>query len=222
MFKIFFNVLRRDLQICFNRKNECLSLLLIYIMIVSLFPLAAGQIAPQQLWIVPCLIWIAVLLTNTLGQERLFKSDYILGVLDQFILSPASLPALITAKIFAHWLMFSLPLVLVTPLLGILFNIPFECSVILTLSLLLGTPILSSIGAIASALTVTINGGGVLLTLLLLPLYIPILVLGASAGILSLQGMAVNGQLSLLAALAIASLLTAPFMVSTAIKASAA
>lgn len=217
---IFLQVVRRDLQINLRHKSECFGVILFYIIIVTLFPLVLGQFTATQLWLVPCILWIAALLTTILAQENVLRTDFQLGIYEQFILSKHPLSALMLAKSLANWLLTGLPLIIVTPLLALSFDLPSSNIMDITYSLLLGTPTLSLLAAIAAALTVTLPGGGVMLALLLLPLYVPILVIGASVGILSLQGIACNGQLALLAALSVLALMLAPIAVSATIKVS--
>lgn len=217
---VFYSVLKRDLQIYLQHKSECLAIILFYLIVVSLFPLVLGQFAAEQLWLVPCILWIAVLLAVVLAQGNLLREDFKLGIFEQFVISPYPLSLLVLAKVLANWLVTGLPLILLTPLLAVTFALPAESVIVITITLILGTPVLSLLAAIAAAMTVSLANGGVLLAVILLPLYVPILILGVSAGILSLQGMPCNGQLALLAAGSIAALILAPVAVSAIIRVS--
>jgi heme exporter protein B len=211
-FIIFKQVMLRDLQIYARQKGEWLSSLLFFVIVVSLFPIAFGPLPSSMLWLVPGIIWISALLATMLVQESLIRTDYQVGIMEQYTLSPYSLSFIILAKVVANWFVTGLPLVLITPILGLSFSLPAETIHVLTWSLLLGTPTLSLLGTLGAALTITLPRGGILLAIIILPLYVPVLVLGT---------VATNaGHLALLAALAILALLFTPLAVSTAIKVS--
>lgn len=214
----FAGVLRRDLHLGVARPAELLNPLLFFILVVSLFPLGVGP-GPQILrTIAPGVIWVAALLATLLSTERLFRGDFDDGSLEQLLLSPHSLPWLVLAKVLAHWLLTGLPLLLVSPLLGVILYLPGEAIAALPLTLLLGTPILSLVGAIGVGLTVGLRRGGVLLTLLVLPLYIPALIFGTSALEAAATGLGYTGQLALLGAMLAMALTLAPFAAAAALR----
>ena len=212
---------RRDLKMAIRRRSELLNPLLFFILVVSLFPLGVGP-GPQLLQeIAPGVVWVAALLATLLSMERLFRSDFEDGALEQLLLSPHALSLLVLAKVFAHWLVTGLPLILVSPLLGLLLHLPVEGIAALPVTLLLGTPALSLIGAIGVALTVGLRRGGVLLTLLILPLYVPVLIFGTAAVAAAAAGLPIAGQLALLGALLALALTLAPFATAAGLRISA-
>lgn len=220
--KAFIGVLRRDLKIGFRHHSELFNPIFFFILVVSLFPLGVGPSPKILAEIAPGVIWVAALLATLLSMERLFRSDFEDGALEQFLLSPHPLPLLVLSKTFTHWLTTGLPLLLVSPLLGVLLHLPAEAIRVLPLSLLLGTPALSLLGAIGVALTVGLRRGGVLLTLLVLPLYVPVLIFGTSAVTAAAGGFAVSGQLALLGAILLLALTLAPFAIAAGLRISLA
>jgi heme exporter protein B len=214
----FVGLLRRDLQIAIRKRSELLNPILFFILVVSLFPLGIGP-EPRLLGeIAPGIIWVAALLATLLSMERLFRSDFEDGALEHLLLSPHALSLLALAKVLAHWLVTGLPLILVSPLLGVLLHLPAEAIQVLPLTLLLGTPILSLLGAVGAALTLGLRGGGVLTSLLVLPLYIPVLIFGSGAVGAAASGVGYAAYLLLLGAfLLFASVLT-PWAVSLALR----
>lgn len=181
MFKAFICILHRDLTIALRRRADILTTLLFFIIVVSLFPLGTGTEKQLLLKLGPGVIWVAALLASMLALERLFASDYADGSLEQMLLTPQPLLVLVLGKIAAHWILTGLPLVLIVPLIGLQYNLPPPAIFTAMLTLAIGTPILSLIGAVGATLTLGLRSGGVLLALLVLPLYIPILVYGAGA-----------------------------------------
>lgn len=174
-------VFMRDVTVALRRSTDVLTPIVFFIIVVSLFPLGVGP-GPNQLQIMaPGVIWIVALLATMLSLGRLFSNDYVDGTLEQLALAPHPLTILVLAKVFAHWVLTGLPLVLVSALLALLLNLEYENIGILVLSLLLGTPVLSLVGSIGAALTLGLRGGGVLVALLVLPLYAPVLIFGALA-----------------------------------------
>ena len=211
-------VLRRDLRLGFIKRSELLNPVFFFILVVSLFPLGVGPSPSILSTIAPGVIWVAALLATLLSMERLFRSDFEDGSLEQLILSPHPLFLLALAKTAAHWLMTGLPLLLVSPLLGVLLYLPNDAMLTLMVSLLLGTPSLSLIGAIGVGLTVGLRRGGVLLTLLVLPLYVPILIFGTAAIAASAAGLPASGQLALLGAILALALVLAPFAIAAGLR----
>lgn len=213
-------IVKRDLMIALRHRDDILNPLLFFIIVVSLFPLGVGPEASTLSRIAPGIIWVAALLATLLSLDRLFKSDYNDGSLEQMLLSPHPVFILVMAKIFAHWLVTGLPLIFIAPLLAVLLHLHNDSYGALMLTLLLGTPILSLLGAIGVALTVGIKKGGVLLSLLVLPLYIPVLIFATSAIDTAAMNLPYTGQLAIIAAIFFTSLTLAPFAVSAALKVS--
>jgi len=217
---VFFLVLQRDLTIAMRHKDDIINPLLFFIIVITLFPLGIGPEAQTLSRIAPGIIWVAALLSTLLSLDRLFKSDHEDGSLEQMLLSPQPTFVLVLAKIVAHWLITGLPLILIAPLLAVLLHLNEQCYGALMLTLLLGTPVLSLLGAIGVALTVGIKKGGILLSLLVLPLYIPVLIFATSAIDTAALGLPYSGQLAIIAALFFSSLTLAPFAVGAALKVS--
>ncbi len=211
-------VIRRDLLLAMRRKSEVLTALFFFIIVVSLFPLGIGPEPALLRKIAPGILWVAALLATMLGLSRLFAPDFADGTLEQMALSPTPLGLLVTGKIIAHWITTGLPLVLLAPVLGIQFDLDTGALGILVITLLLGTPLLSLIGAIGAALTLGVRGGGVLLSLLVLPLYVPTLIFGAGAVEMYVSGLSAAGHLSLLAALLAVAVFFAPWATTAALR----
>ncbi|CAG4882413.1 heme exporter subunit; membrane component of ABC superfamily [Georgfuchsia toluolica] len=211
-------VIRRDLLLALRRKSEVLTALFFFIIVSSLFPLGIGPETDMLRRIAPGILWVGALLAAMLSLNRLFAADHQDGTLEQMALSPTPLALLVSGKILAHWLVSGLPLVLLAPVLGIQFDLSNRALVVLVLSLLLGTPLLSLIGAIGAALTLGVRGGGVLLSLLVLPLYIPALIFGAGAVEADITGLGAGGHLSLLAALTVLAAFFAPWAATAALR----
>jgi heme exporter protein B len=216
----FMLVLKRDLTIAMRHKDDIVNPLLFFVIVVTLFPLGIGPEAQTLSRIAPGIIWVAALLATLLSLDRLFKSDHLDGSLEQMLLSPHPIFVLVLAKILAHWLITGLPLILIAPLLAVLLHLDENSYTALLLTLLLGTPVLSLLGAVGVALTVGIKKGGVLLSLLVLPLYIPVLIFATSAIDTAALGLPYSGQLAIIAALFFGSLTLAPFAVGAALKVS--
>ena len=211
-------VVRRDLLLALRRKSEVLTSLFFFVIVVSLFPLGIGPEMALLRIIAPGVLWVAALLAAMLSLQRLFATDYADGTLEQMVLSPAPLGLLVMGKIVAHWLVSGLPLVLIAPLLGLQFDLALQALGILMLSVLIGSPLLSLVGAIGAALTLGVRGGGVLLSLLTLPLYIPALIFGAGAVEADISGLGAVGHLSLLAALLALSVFFAPWATTASLR----
>ncbi|EQD32612.1 Cytochrome c-type biogenesis protein CcmB [mine drainage metagenome] len=189
-----------------------------FVMVTNLLPLGVGPEVSLLRKIAPGVLWIGALLSTLLGLQRLFSSDHGDGTLEQMALSPVPLAWLVAGKMVTHWLVCGLPVVLMAPLLGLQFDLPARSLGILVLSLLLGTPILSAVGALGAALTLGLRGGGALLSLLILPLYIPALIFGAGAVEADLSGISPQGHLSLLGALLVLSVFFSPWVTSLALR----
>jgi heme exporter protein B len=211
-------VMRRDLLLAMRRKTEVLTALLFFVIVASLFPLGVGPEPALLRKIAPGVLWVAALLATMLGLQRMFAADHADGTLEQMLLSSTPLALLVGGKNLAHWLVCGLPLVLLAPLLGLQFGLDRDALAVLTFGLLLGTPVLSLVGSIGAALTLGVRGGGVLLSLLVLPLYIPTLVFGAGAVQAHASGQGASGHLSLLGALLVLSLFFAPLATTAALR----
>jgi len=186
---------------------------------VSLFPLGVGAEKQVLRTLGPGVVWVAALLASLLALERLFAVDHEDGTLEQLMLTPQPLSMLALAKVTAHWLLTGLPLVMVAPLIALQYHLPEASRTAMLLSLLVGTPILSLIGAVGAALTLGLRGGGVLLSLLILPLYVPVLVYGAGAVTVSaLEGLDARPYFSLLGAFLLLALLFSPLAVAAALR----
>lgn len=210
--------LRRDLMIALRRKADALQVLGFFVLAAALFPLAIG---PQREWlqrIGPGAIWVCALLAVLLALPRLFESDHADGTLESMLASGQPLAGLMAGKMLAAWLVSGAPLVVVSPVLALSFDLPGEFMPLLMLSLLLGTPVLLCIGAIASALTLGLKGGSTLVTLLCLPLYVPVLVFGAGALESSQAGLSAQAHLALLAAGMLLTAVASPFVAALALR----
>ncbi len=208
----------RDLRLALRRRADTLAAMIFFVMVVSLFPLGIGPESALLRTMAPGVVWVAALLSSMLSLTRLFADDHQDGTLEQLLLSAHPLAFLALGKIAAHWMGSGLLLVLVAPLLALQFDLsPAACGV-LVLSLLLGTPVLSLLGAIGAALTVGLRGGSVLLSLLVLPLAVPVLVFGAGAVEAYNAGLGISAHLSLLGALLVLALAAAPVVVAAALR----
>ena len=218
MLDIIFSLVARDLKLAMRRQADIISALFFFVIVVSLFPLGIGPELDLLRQLAPGVLWVAALLAIMLSLSRLFADDHRDETLEQLALSPHPLGLVVTGKVIAHWLVSGLPLALIAPVLGIQFDLSTEALLVLTFSILLGTPALSGIGAIGAALTLGLRGGGVLLSLLVLPLYIPVLIFGAGAVDATVSGLGGEGHLSLLAAMTIAAIGFAPWASAAALK----
>ena len=210
--------LRREISLAMRQKGEVLTPLMFFVVIASLFPLGVGPESALLLRMAPGVLWVSALLAAMLSLQRLFAMDYADGSLEQMVLSATPLGLLVAVKAFTHFLLSGLPLVLMAPVLGLQFGLEGRALGILMLTLLLGTPTLSLIGSIGAALTLGVRGAGVLLSLLILPLYIPVLIFGAGAVEADAAGLGIGGHLSLLAALLVLSAFFAPLATTTALR----
>ena len=209
----------RDLTLAMRRRTDVLTTLFFFIIVVSLFPLGAGTEKIILMKIAPGVAWVAALLASMLALERLFASDFADGTLEQMLLTPQPMFILVLGKIFAHWLLTGLPLVFIAPLVGLQYYLPDEAVGTMMLALLIGTPILSLVGAIGAALTLGLRGGGILLSLLILPLYIPIMIYGA--GVISASAMGttdLQAYFSILSGFLILALVLSPMATAAALR----
>lgn len=211
-------VMRRDLLLTMRRKTEVLTALFFFVVVTSLFPLGIGPESALLRKIAPGVLWVSALLAMMLGLQRLFAADYADGTLEQMALSPRPFALLVVGKSAAHWLVSGLPLVVLAPVLGLQFDLDARSLSVLTLGLLVGTPVLSLVGSVGAALTLGVRGGGALLSLLVLPLYVPTLVFGAGAVQAHQSGQSASGHLSLLAALLALAVFFAPWATTAALR----
>lgn len=211
-------VIWRDMTLAMRRKSEVLTTVLFFVIVVSLFPLGVGPDKNMLSTIAPGVLWVAALLASMLSLNRLFADDYNDGTLEQLIISSQPLAMIVFGKIMSHWFLTGLPLVLVSPLLGYQLGLDADSIIILMLTLLIGTPVLSLIGAVGAGLTLGVRGGGVLLSLLILPLYIPVLIFGSGAVEAARTGLGVEAHFSLLGAFLVGAMILAPIGAASALR----
>jgi len=211
-------VVARDLMLAWRQRADVLSTLFFFVIVVSLFPLGIGPETQLLRSIAPGTVWVAALLASMLSLNRVFANDYHDGTLEQMLLTPQPLYLVVLGKVLAQWLVSEVPLVLIAPLIGVQFGLSPETLLVLFISLLIGTPILSLIGSIGAALTLGLRGGGVLVALLVLPLYIPVLIFGAGAVDATIIGIDPAANIYLLSAMLVLSLVFAPWATGAALR----
>lgn len=211
-------VFRRDLLLAWRRRSDVATAVLFFVIVASLFPLAVGPEPNLLRTIAPGVIWVAALLASMLSLARMFASDHDDGTLDQMLLAATPLVPIVIARVFAHWVVSGLPLVLLAPVLALQFDLELDLLPVLTGSLLIGTPVLALIGAIGAALTLGLRGGGALLALLVLPLYVPVLIAGAGALDAAGTGQSAEPHFLLLAALFVLAAAFAPWAIAAALR----
>ena len=216
--RAFALLLKRDLTLAVRHRAEMVNPLLFFILVTSLFPLGVGANPNLLQAIGPGVIWVAALLAALLSLDNIFRSDFEDGTLEQFLLSSHPVSILVLAKVTAHWLVTGLPLLLVSPLLGVLLGLTGDGIRILVLTLLLGTPVLSLLGAVGVALTVGLRKGGMILSLLVLPLYVPLLIFAASAVDTAAAGLPVSAHLLFISALLVLALSLSPPATAAALR----
>lgn len=213
-------VLRRDLTVAVRRMHDAFTPLIFFAIVVALFPLGVGPEPGMLANLAPGVLWVAALLAAMLSLPRLFANDYADGTLEQLALTPQPLSVLVLGKVLAHWLLTGLPLVLLAPLLALQMQLPVDALPSLVISLLLGTPVLSLLGATGAALTLGLRGGGVLISLLVLPLYTPILIFGAGSVAAAATGAETEAYFSLLGAFLVLALTFTPWATAAALRVS--
>lgn len=218
MLRVLLWVIRRDLLLAFRRRSDVLTTLVFFVIVATLFPFGVGPEVGLLRAMGPGILWVATLLASMLALARLFALDYADGTLEQMLLSAEPLAVIVIGKIAAHWLVSGLPLVVLTPLLAVQYDLPPEQIGILVASLVIGTPILSLIGAIGAALTLGVRGGGALVALLVLPLYIPVLIFGAGAVGAEASGIGGSANLLLLGGLLAGAAALAPWATGAALR----
>lgn len=211
-------MIRRDLVLAMRRRADVLTTLIFFVMVVSLFPLGVGPEMEMLRKMAPGVVWVSALLASMLSLGRMFSADYLDGTLEQMMLAPQSLSAVVLSKILAHWMVSGLPLAIMAPVLGLQFDMSAQALWVLVVTLLLGTPILSVIGATGAALTLGLRGGGALVSLLVLPLCIPVLIFGAGAVEAVVSGTNVGPHLSLLGAVLVMALAFMPWITALALR----
>ncbi|RTE86117.1 MULTISPECIES: heme exporter protein CcmB [Gammaproteobacteria] len=213
-------LIKRDLSVAMRQRSDLLNPIIFLLVVITLFPLGVGP-EPEILGrIAPGVIWVSALLSALLGLERLFRDDFRDGALEQMLLLPVATEWAIVGKIFVHWLLSAAPLLILAPLLALLLNLPQEAWFTLWMTLLLGTPVLSSVGAIGVALTVSLNKGGALLSLLLLPLLVPLLIFATAAIETAASGLPALGPLAFMGAILVLTTTLSPFAVHAALRVS--
>lgn len=218
MLSALYCVIRRDLLLAFRRRSDVLTTLFFFIIVVSLFPLGVGPEQALLRSMAPGILWVAALLASMLALGRLFALDYADGTLEQMLLSAEPLTVIVIGKVIAHWLVSGLPLVVLAPLLALQFDLPRDSVAVLSFSLLIGTPSLSLIGSIGAALTLGVRGGGVLISLLVLPLYVPILIFGAGAVGAEASGLGSAAHLLLLGGVLAGAAALTPWATASALR----
>lgn len=211
-------VFLRDLQVAFRQRQDLVNPLLFFVMVVTLFPLG---VSPEVAFLREAgagILWVAALLSVLLSLDHLFRHDYGDGTLEQLVLQPQPLFLLVLAKTLAHWTLTGLPLVLLAPVLGIMLHQPGATIAVLCLTLLIGTPVLSLIGSIGAALTLGLRSAGTLLSLLIIPLYIPVLIFGTGTVAAASEGAPVGAYLALMSAFLVLALTLAPFAAAAALR----
>lgn len=214
----FWPTLMRELRLGLRSSAEVVNPLFFFVLVVSLFPLGLSPRDELLAEIAPGVLWVAALLAVMLSLDNLFRRDQESGALDQLLTAPVALYFPVLARLVGHWLLTGLPLVLLSPVLGYMFFLPGEVLDELFFSLLLGTPTLTVVGAIGAALTTGLRRGGMLLALLVLPLYVPVLIFGAGVVGTALEGYEVQGIFALLGAMLAASLSLGPLAVAVGLR----
>lgn len=215
---LFLQIIRRDLRLAWRQRSDLFSTLFFFVIVVTLFPLGVGP-EPDTLRVLASgVLWVAALLATLLSLGRLFAADHLDGTLEQMLITPEPLWLIVAGKVVAHWLTSGLPLVLLSPLLALQFGLDASQIGVLAAALLIGTPVLSLIGAIGAALTVGLRAGSVLLGVLVLPLYIPVLIFGAAASGAHAAGLSVVPHFSILGALLLASAALAPWVAAVSLR----
>lgn len=214
----FTAVLKRDLRLAMRRKGDIANTLAFFTMVTTLFPLGVGADSQLLRTIAPGILWVAALLAAMLSFSRLFESDFADGSLEQMALSGESLSMLVLAKVAAHWITTGLALALLAPLMGVQFGLESGLLAVLCASLLLGTPVLSLVGAVAAGLTLGVRGAGVLSALIVLPLFVPVLIFGAGAVTAADSGLGADSHLLLLAAMLMMAIPLAPLATGAALR----
>lgn len=218
MFRLFLAVVRRDLKLALRQKSDVLNTVFFFIVVVTLVPLGIGPDQQLLRMIAPGVVWVAALLAALLSLPRLFANDYADGTLEQMLLSGEPLTVIVIAKVFAHWLTTGIPLTLISGLFALMFDLQADVALVMMSSLFIGTPVLSLVGSVGAALTLGLRGGSVLTSLLVLPLYIPVLIFGAGAAEAVAVGINSAAYFFIVGALTLFSLVVMPVATSAALR----
>jgi heme exporter protein B len=211
-------IVKRDVTLAWRRRTDLFTTLIFFVIVIALFPLGIGPELDTLRLIAPGVMWVGALLASMLALEQLFSADHRDGSLEQLLLTPQPLGVIVLGKVIAHWLITGLPLVVLAPVLGLQYDMSAESLKIMVVALLLGTPTLSLLGAIGAALTLGLRTGGILVALLVLPLYIPVLIFGAGAVEATASGLGGQAHLSMLGAILLVALLATPIATSAALR----
>jgi len=218
MLETLFWIVRRDVTLAWRRRTDLFTTLIFFVIVIALFPLGIGPELDTLRLIAPGVMWVGALLASMLALEQLFSADHRDGSLEQLLLTPQPLGVIVLGKVVAHWLITGLPLVVLAPVLGLQYDMSAESLKIMVIALLLGTPTLSLLGAIGAALTLGLRTGGILVALLVLPLYVPVLIFGAGAVEATASGLGGQAHLSMLGAILLVALLATPIATSAALR----
>ncbi|MGA0936835.1 MAG: heme exporter protein CcmB [Sedimenticolaceae bacterium] len=218
MLKTLLWIVRRDVTLAWRRRTDLFTTLIFFVIVIALFPLGIGPELDTLRLIAPGVMWVGALLASMLALEQLFSADHRDGSLEQLLLTPQPLGVIVLGKVIAHWLITGLPLVVLAPVLGLQYDMSAESLKVMVIALLLGTPTLSLLGAIGAALTLGLRTGGILVALLVLPLYIPVLIFGAGAVEATASGLGGQAHLSMLGAILLVALLATPIATSAALR----
>lgn len=218
MLNTFLAVIRRDLMLAFRQRMDVMNTLVFFVVVVTIVPLGVGADPNLLRAIAPGVVWVAALLAAVLSLQRLFASDYQDGTLEQMLLAGEPLSVIVLGKVVAHWLVTGIPVTVISILLAVMFDIDEDAALTLCLSLAAGTPVLSFLGAVGASLTLSLRGAGVLISLLVLPLYIPVLILGAGAAEAVASGLDGTPYLLLLAALSLLAMVLTPWAIAAALR----
>ena len=218
MLKLFRVMIRRDLLLAYRQKSDVLQTVFFFLVVITLVPLGVGAETELLRSMAPGIVWVAALLAALLSLPRLFAHDFAVGTLEQMVLSPDPLPVIVLAKAFAHWLTTGVPITVFASLAAVMFDLKAEVAAVLVFSLLIGTPVLSLLGSVGAALTLGLRSGGVLTSLLVLPLYIPVLIFGAGAAGAVAVAVSPAAYLLITGALSLFALAIAPWASAAALR----
>lgn len=218
MWQLFLTILRRDLMLALRRKSDLAQVIFFFAVVVTLVPLGVGAETNTLRAIAPGVVWVAALLAALLSLPRMFAADFADGTLEQMLVAAEPLPVIVFAKVVAHWLVTGVPMTVFAALFGVMFDLSLDVTLVLVASLAVGTPILSFIGAIGAALTLGLRAGGVLTSLLVLPLYIPVLIFGSGAASAVAVSMSPTAHFLIVGGLTLATAALSPMAVSAALR----
>lgn len=218
MFNLFLTILHRDLTLSLRRKSDLAQVIFFFAVVVTLVPLGVGAETNILRAIAPGVVWVAALLAALLSLPRMFATDHDDGTLEQMLVAAEPLPIIVIAKVAAHWLVTGVPMTVFATIFGVMFDLELDMTIVMVASLLLGTPVLSLVGAVGAALTLGLRSGGVLTSLLVLPLYIPVLIFGAGASQAVAVGLTPASHFMIVGGLTLFSLALAPMAVSAALR----